>query len=109
MSDETRLADELSRIYDVLEECDDEVQSPREAAVLRLMGMLTDYGRAVALQREHPTPNQKLFAAVGDGELPDKPADPGSWPDYAGDHEEFTALMERTDPTTMASAEVTDE
>jgi len=105
MSDETRLADELSRIYDVLEECDDEVQSPREAAVLRLMGMLTDYGRAVALQREHPTPNQKLVAELGDGELPNKPADPGSWPDYAGDHEEFTALMERTDPRTEVSDE----
>lgn len=96
-SDQTRLADTLSQIYEVLEDASEEAETQRENAVIGLLFVLTDYSRDVALQREFPTPNQKLYAAVG-GEVPEKPADPGFWPDYAGDHEDFSMLVDWTDP-----------
>lgn len=96
-SDSTRLADELDRIYDVLEDAHEEAKTQREAAVIGLMFILTDYGRDVALQREYPTPNQKLLEAAG-GEMPEEPSDPGFWPDYAGDHDDYSMLVEWTAP-----------
>ncbi|USZ73775.1 hypothetical protein [Natronosalvus halobius] len=96
-TEQTRLADELSRIYDILEDASEEAETQRENAVIGLLFILTDYGRDVALQREYPTPNQKLFEAVG-GELSEKPSDPGFWPDYAGDHDDFSMLVDWTDP-----------
>ena len=98
MSDETRLADELSKIYDILEDAHDEAQTQREEAVLGLLFILTDYGRDVALQREYPTPNQKLHEAVADGVELEDPSDPGYWPDYAGDHDDYSDLVDWTDP-----------
>jgi len=95
--DDTRLADELSHIYDVLEDAHEEAKTQREEAVIGMLYILTDYGRNVALQREFPTPNQQLYAAVSDEDLED-PADPGYWPDYAGDHDDFGDLVEWTDP-----------
>jgi len=95
--DDTRLADELSKIYDVLEDCHEEARTQREEAVLGLLYILTDYGRDVALQREFPTPNQLLYAGLSDEE-PEEPADPGFWPDFAGDHDNFGDLVEWTDP-----------
>lgn len=96
-TEQPRLADELDRIYDVLEDAAEEAETQRENAVLGLMFILTDYGRDVALQREYPTPNQELYAMVS-GEDHEQPPDPGYWPDYAGDHDEFTNLVEWTAP-----------
>lgn len=97
MSDDTRLADELDRIYDVLEDAHEEAKTQREEAVIGLLYILTDYGRDVALQREYPTPNQALLEAVG-GPEHEQPPDPGFWPDYAGDHDEYSNLVDWTDP-----------
>jgi len=96
-TNQTRLADELDRIYDVLEDAADEAETQRENAVIGLLFILTDYGRDVALQREYPTPNQKLLEAVG-GKEPELPDDPGFWPDYAGDNDDYSMLVEWTDP-----------
>jgi len=96
--DPTRLADELSKVYDVLDDAHEEAKTQREEAILGLMYILTDYGRDVALQREYPTPDQKLYAAVSDDADIEAPADPGFWPDYAGDHEDYSNLVDWTDP-----------
>lgn len=104
-TEQTRLADELSRIYDVLEDASEETETQRESAVIGLMSILTDYGRDIALQREHPTPNQKLIEELG-GEEAEKPSDPGFWPDYAGDHEDFSLLVDWTDPNRTQDTDI---
>lgn len=104
-TEQTRMADELDRIYDVLSDASEEAQTQRENAVIGLLFILTDYGRDVALQREHPTPNQKLVAAVG-GDEEEMPSDPGSWPDYADDHDDYSMLVEWTDPSRSEGPEI---
>ena len=96
--EQTRLADELSKVYEILDDAHDEAQTQREEAILGLMYILTDYGRDVALQREFPTPNQKLHAAVADDMEIEDPDDPGFWPDYAGGHDDYSMLIDWTDP-----------
>jgi len=91
------LTDTLDQIYDVLEDAHNEAETQREHAVIGLLFILTDYGRDVALQREYPTANQALLEAVSDAEV-EQPPDPGFWPDYAGDHEDYSMLVDWTDP-----------
>jgi hypothetical protein len=96
--DETEVfVDELDKVYDVVDDARETAETQRENAVLGLLLLVADYGRAVGLQREYPTPNQKLMEAVA-GKEPENPDDPGSWPDWAGDHEKFQMLIDWTDP-----------
>lgn len=89
--DQTRFVDELDRVYEALEDASQEAQTQRENHALALIHAATDYGRDVGLQREFPTPNQKLFAHVS-GEDLEQPDDPGSWEVFREQHEALQVL-----------------
>lgn len=95
-NEDTRFVDELDPIFDAIENANPEAQTQREKVALGRLHVALIYARKVGLQREFPTPNQKLYAHAAEEKL-EKPDDPGTWEEFVENHESLQDLEDWAD------------
>lgn len=75
------VADELNPVYDAVEAAREAAETEAETKAVDRIEAATDFARALALQREYPTPSNVLYAEVS-GEDVEKPEHPGTWEEF---------------------------
>lgn len=85
--DESQFHDELGAFWHLIEAAHEAAQTQEEHMVLVRIAANVEYGRKLALQREFPTPNQKLVEMCG-GDEPEQPPHPGDWGSFYDDYTE---------------------